>query len=188
MEETENRIEADSGERSPKRWKEIQPVDIRRAAMDLLARREHSRLELQQKLVRRFGRQHKSIDGGINGAIEGATEGSIEGAIDEAVETLTEEGLQSDTRLAEAFIRARANKGQGPVKIKMELKKKGVADDLIAIAFEASEIDWGALVNQVAHRKFDDIDSLLADMKGRGRLSRFLQQRGFTYEQISQIG
>ena len=32
----------------------VKPVDIRRSAMDLLARREHSRLELARKLHKKF--------------------------------------------------------------------------------------------------------------------------------------
>ncbi|MGB0765874.1 MAG: recombination regulator RecX, partial [Luminiphilus sp.] len=35
------------------------PADVRRAAMDLLARREHSVEELRQKLARRFGRDQE---------------------------------------------------------------------------------------------------------------------------------
>ncbi|MBT5788958.1 MAG: hypothetical protein HOI11_00655, partial [Gammaproteobacteria bacterium] len=34
---------------------DIKPSDVRRAAMDLLARREHSRYELLLKLTRRLG-------------------------------------------------------------------------------------------------------------------------------------
>jgi len=40
---------------------EIDTKDIRLAAMDLLARREHSRLELEQKLRKRFSDQLETI-------------------------------------------------------------------------------------------------------------------------------
>ena len=42
---------------------DISSADIRLAAMDLLARREHSRLELQRKLKRRFGKRLSASGG-----------------------------------------------------------------------------------------------------------------------------
>ena len=145
---------------------EISTRDVRLVAMDLLARREHSRRELQQKLGKRFS-------------------GQIE-LIEEEIDRLTQEGLQSDSRLAEAFIRARSNRGQGPSKIRMELKGKGVTDDVVGLAFEASDVDWFALAAEVAEKKFGEISSS-ADMKEKARVSRFLQQRGFSFDHISAL-
>ena len=179
---------------------EIKPSDVRRAAMDLLARREHSRYELLLKLTRRLGDNPELID--------------------QEVGKLTDEGLQSDRRLAESFIRARTNRGQGPVKIKMELRAKQVGDELISIACEECGIDFAALARSVAFKKFGDelgkaldtkavdtealdieaveieavdieavdieaVDMKVLDMKVRARISRFMQQRGFSYDHIS---
>ncbi len=109
--------------------------------------------------------------------------------IDEELAKLGQEGLQSDERLAEAFIRARTRKGQGPVKIRMELKGKGVGDEVISIAFENAEVDWFELAREVAQKKYRGELQSSADMpaKERARLSRFLQQRGFNYEHISGV-
>ena len=76
---------------------EIDSKAIRHAAMGLLARREHSDLELQQKLSYRFPDEAERV--------------RVE------VEQLTAEGLQSNTRLAESVIRTRISRGQGPFKI-----------------------------------------------------------------------
>ncbi|MCB1644681.1 MAG: regulatory protein RecX [Pseudomonadales bacterium] len=92
---------------------EVKPSDIRRAAMDLLARREHSRLELHEKLSRRFA--------GCQELIQSETE------------KLTAEGLQSDARLAEAYVRARSNRGQGPRKIRMELRQRASVTTLFCL-------------------------------------------------------
>lgn len=140
--------------------------------MDLLARREQSRLELSQKLNRRFADQSEEII--------------------RQIDQLTSQGLQSDARLAEAMIRARTNKGQGPVKIKMELKGKGVAEEVISLAFEAAEVDWFELARVVAVKKFSKYDPTEFDMsqmdsKAKARVSRFLQQRGFNFEHISNL-
>ncbi len=81
------------------------PGDVRRAAMDLLARREHTRKELARKLSKKFR--------------------AVPEIVEEELDKLKAEGLQSDARLAEVFIRSRVSRGQGPVKIKMELRARG---------------------------------------------------------------
>lgn len=139
-------------------------VDIRRAAMDLLARREHSRLELRTKLGKRFEVEPEAI------AVE--------------VDRLEAEGLQSDRRLAEAYIRARSNRGHGPVKIRIELRAKGVDDHLSAAAFAECGIDWSALAATVSVRRFGEDPS--TELKEQARRGRFLLQRGFSFDHINQ--
>ena len=154
---------------------EISPVDIRRAAMDMLARREHSRLELTRKLGRKFSGQ---TIGHVSG---------VEDVIEEELLKLRQEGVQSDARLAEVFIRARTGRGQGLIKIRMELKGRGVSEDDIALAFEACSVDWYSLAHEVAVKKFGDGFESRQDRKEKSRLSRFLQQRGFSYDHISSL-
>jgi len=132
--------------------------------MDLLARREHSRLELQTKLGKRFDVDPHDIIA--------------------QVERLEAEGLQSDRRLAEAYIRARSNRGHGPVKIRVELRVKGVDDELSAAAFDGCGIDWSALAAEVAVRRFGE-DPII-DLKEKARRGRFLLQRGFSFDHINQ--
>ena len=156
---------------------DIKPSDVRRAAMDLLARREHSRYEILGKLTRRFGDNPKLFE--------------------QEIGKLTDEGLQSDRRLAEAFIRARTNRGRGPVKIKMELRDKQADDEIISTALEECGVDFKMLAQSVAVRKFGgelckvadrktlDIETL--DIKTKARISRFMQQRGFSYDHISSL-
>ena len=127
--------------------------------MRLLARREHSCLELQQKLARRFGREAAPL-------------------IAAEVAQLKDQGLQSDSRLAEAYVAARSSKGQGPLKIRAELRAKGLADSLIDAALAASPVDWQRLAREVAAKKRRQTPDA-ATPKGRARLHRFMQQRGF---------
>lgn len=140
---------------------------IRLAAMDLLARREHSRLELERKLLKRFSDRLETIEAELD--------------------KLAAEGLQSDERLAEAFIRARSNRGQGPSKIRMELRGKGLNDDAISLAFEASAVDWYELVHEVAQKKFGQQLEAARDLKLKARVFRFLQGRGFSYDHIASL-
>lgn len=140
-------------------------VDIRRAAMDLLARREHSKQELFYKIRKRFPSETVLIE--------------------DEIETLHEEGLQSDNRLAEAFLRSRANRGQGPIKIRSELRTKGVNDEDIDAAFSDCAIDWCEQVTSVASKRFGEQSP--QDAKERAKRSRFLQQRGFSFEEIASL-
>ncbi|VAW48835.1 Regulatory protein RecX, partial [hydrothermal vent metagenome] len=79
--------------------------NIRRVAIDLLSRREHSSFELARKLAIR------SFD-----ALE----------IDEVLVKLRDEGLQSDVRFTEAYVYFRIQKGYGPIRIQADLKQRGI--------------------------------------------------------------
>lgn len=138
---------------------EINPNDMRFNAMNLLARREHLRSELQIKLHKRFG-----------------SDAEVEPVLDQ----LVEEGLQSDERFVESYIRARAQKGYGPERIRQDLRQKGAEQELISLAFESSKEDWVALAHQVRRKKFGP--DLPEDFKEKSKQLRFLNYRGFAGE------
>lgn len=144
---------------------EVTAVDVRRAAMDLLARREHSRQELQRKLARRFAVDAEVIFSVIN--------------------QLTQEGLQSDQRLAEALLRYRSNRGQGPLKIKAEMREKCIESDLIEQIFDEANIDWFDLALRVLEKRYGDGSAV--DASERAKRTRFLQQRGFSFDHIQTV-
>jgi len=133
--------------------------------MNLLARREHSFQELINKLKKRFS-DHPDL-------------------LMQELRNLKEEGLQSDSRLVESFVRSRINKGQGPIKISADLRNRGISDAGIENGIQSAEVDWISLIEQVAARKFGDVE--VEDLREKGRRARFLQQRGFSFEQISKV-
>ena len=90
-------------------------------ALAALARREHSCLELRRKL-----------------SAKGFRKAVIEGEL----QRLTDERLQDDGRYAEAYIRYRAGSGYGPVKIRVELKQRGIDEGLAGRSFAQVDIDW----------------------------------------------
>ena len=137
---------------------------IRYYAMSLLARREHSKKELQEKVRRKFS---------------AACESELVSVV---VEELAEEGLQSDERFVEMFINARINRGYGPRRIIRELQQKGINDALLLDRVEDGSAKWLELVRQVRVKKFGGSDCREPDE--RARLYRFLQYRGFSMEQI----
>lgn len=129
--------------------------------MDLLARREHSLAELRRKLSRRFP--------------------DAEG-VERALERLSRQGLQSDRRFAESFVRQRIERGQGPLRIAAEARQRGLSDDDLSEAMEGLQPDWPLLAQRVARGKFGD--SAPATPQERARRIRFLQYRGFEFSHL----
>ncbi len=139
-------------------------ITLRRAAMNYLARREHSFHELIQKLSAKYPQFDKDE------------------LISPAVQRLAEENLQSDQRYLESYIRFRRLKGFGPLKIDAELFHKGVDAELIKAELYSEENDWQAMCQNALEKKFSVRDS--STVPEQQRYQRFLVQRGFTVEQI----
>jgi len=130
--------------------------------MDLLARREHSRLELYQKL------KQKKFEPNI---------------INAELDKLSDEGLQSDERFAEAFTRSRINKGKGPNIILSELLQRGVDELLVSNVLESiSEWQWCEVAYETMNKKLGNESEL--DYDKQLKLMKFLNNRGFTRSQI----
>jgi regulatory protein len=129
--------------------------------MDYLARREHGEQELARKLIAR---------------------GYDADLVEAAVHGLIADGLLSDRRFAEAFVYSRYQRGSGPQKIHAELRQRGIDDNLISICLEAVDDQWLQRGRDVREKKFGpDLPQTFSE---RNRQMRFLQQRGFTNEQI----
>ena len=65
------------------------------------------------------------------------------------------------------------------------MRERGIDDGLILDSIAEYELQWQELVRQVREKKFGA--SQPQDYKERARQTRFLQQRGFTTDQISQV-
>jgi regulatory protein len=130
------------------------------AALDSLARRDHSSEDLRRKLV----------DKGYDHAVVG-----------EVIERLCAEKLIDDRRYVENFVAYHAGRGQGPLRVRADLRKIGVQAALVEEAIEAYP-DWIAQLRKAHQKKFGtQRPALYAD---RQRQARFLGYRGFTGAQI----
>ncbi len=130
----------------------------------MLARREHSEKELQQKLITR----------GFNADV-----------VSQVLAQLKEKGSQSDRRFTDSFVHSRIEKGYGPLRITQELREKAIADNLIETFLTNRDEDWMVHLANVREKKFGQ--SMPSDYKEQARQSRFLQYRGFSGEQIRRI-
>lgn len=101
------------------------------------------------------------------------------------LEQLERERLLSDERFTESFLQARRNRGYGPLRIRRELQDKGIEPEAIERWLDGSGRDWIEHVKRVRQKKFGE--SLPKSHAERAKQARFLQYRGFTYEQIQQV-
>ena len=132
--------------------------------MDLLARREHARRELEFKLAQR-GYEDVEIAAALDG--------------------LEADRLLSDARFAEMYVRSREERGFGPLRIRAELKERGVTDPLIE---QYLVYDTELLLERARgeHRKKYG-DRSAGSYSERAKQARFLQARGFPNDIIWRV-
>ncbi|HET8705765.1 MAG TPA: regulatory protein RecX, partial [Pseudomonadales bacterium] len=140
----------------------VKKDNLETRAVRLLARREHSRSELKRKL--------KKAD---------------DGSLGEVLDQLEEKGYQSDRRYCEVLVRSRISSGHGPLKIRFELKQKGVDAALIDEVISEQSPDWTALARRARERRFGE--SLPEDRQEVLKQLRYLVGRGFEQSQLRSI-
>jgi len=87
---------------------------------------------------------------------------------------LAGQGLQSDRRFTEAFVRSRVGRGQGERKIRADLRARGI-DDATADPFMA-DVSWIEIATAALQKRFPLAP---ADRNEWARRARFLTGRGF---------
>ena len=140
------------------------PAILRAKAIELLARREHSHLELRQKLAQR---------------------GFPAELIDPVLNELAESGLLNESRYAEMYASSRADKGYGPLRIASELRERGIPQEQIDQALAELENDWLPKLRELHRKRFKS--RIATDVAGRMQQTRFFRQHGFTLEQIKRL-
>jgi regulatory protein len=137
---------------------------IRKIALDILARREHSVAELREKL---------------------ASRGFEPEEIDTTLAVLMDDGLLSEDRFVENFVGSHTRRGHGPIWLRAELERRGIASSQITETLANMDVDWVEAAETVRRKRFGA--TVPADFKEQGRQARFLQYRGFTAEQARAV-
>lgn len=140
---------------------EDQEYKARSVALRLLARREHSRQELELKL-----RQRK---------IEQQVIGPV-------LDEYESEGWLDDQRFADIFARQRMGMGYGPMRILAELQQRGIHFTPACMS-EATEAQWQAAAIRLRDKRFG-LGRVDDDLKAKLRQARFLAGRGFSHSQV----
>jgi len=137
--------------------------EIYNKALDILSRREHSVLELNQKLQKKFDTEYD---------------------IQETISRLKKNNLLNDYRFSESYVVFRKRKGFGPIKISNELKSKGVAEVIIFEVLD-NEGGWDEAANRAFSKRFKDGPS--TDTKILLKQKNFLYNRGFDFKEIESV-
>lgn len=132
---------------------------LRQTALKALTRREYSYWELQQKLLT------KSDNAQI---------------ITIVLDKLKSEKLLDDNRFTEAYVRMRSNRGYGPIRIQIELRNRGITDDIITEIINAKKNEWQQLAISVRKKRFGS--QIPKDLNDRAKQMRFLEYRGFSHQ------
>ena len=151
-----------SGSSRPEDRRPDVAVEIEQAALRLLARREHSRKELRGKL---------------------AAKGHAADFVDPVLDDLERRGLLSERRFAESYIASRRRKGYGPLRIRAELRERGIEPAEFEAELSPDAGQWWDLMVDTTERRFGTAPAG-DDRREQGRRARFLQQRGFSPEMI----
>jgi regulatory protein len=127
----------------------------------LLSLRERSRTELRSRLFRK----------GFNGS-----------TIAQVLDSLSEAGLQSDERFAEAFaLEARRGRGLSSFALQGELRRRGVDKDLAAEAATEAPEEEEERARALARRRAARLAGLPQEVRNR-RLMSYLARRGYSSE------
>ncbi|MHB8253520.1 MAG: regulatory protein RecX [Acidiferrobacter sp.] len=137
-------------------------VSARSYAIGLLARRDYSCYELTARLCVR---------------------GYEADEAERVVSQLASENLVSDRRYGSERVRVRAAQGVGPFRILAELQSKGLGPEIISAVLDNHDPMWEERARRARAKRFGE--AIPQGVTERARQSRFLQSRGFTFEQIT---
>ncbi len=133
-------------------------------ALRLLARREYSRKELQDKLL------HAGFD-------------NLQ--VHMVLDSLKASGYQDDQRYLEMLTRTRLRQGHGPLRLRQDLQRAGVdvkeQDGMAA----AQSVNWQVQAQAAYRKRFGN--TAPEDAREYARRARFLAGRGFLPEQIRRV-
>lgn len=133
-------------------------------ALGLLARREYSRRELQQRLAR-----------------SGHDRDEIEAALDR----LDADRYQDDGRFGEMLVRNRIGQGYGPRRIRAELRTHGLAESEVNALLGAADADWRELAAGQLRRRYGGRSPV--DYAERAKRAQFLLRRGFDASTVNHV-
>ena len=105
---------------------------------------------------------------------------------DEVVAALVADKFVNNARYASAFAREKASlQGWGPIKIRFQLRAKGISEADIALAL--GEIDSGKASARLEKLLLNKWHTLQDDPQGRLKLIKFALTRGYEYEEIDPL-
>ena len=129
-------------------------------ALRWLTRREYARRELRRRL---------------------RSKGYTANAVDLTMDKLEQNGLQSDQRFCEDYIRSRERRGYGPLRLAAELGERGINREQIGDKLDPDDQRWCEQAATTLRKRFPNPAQTVQE---RAQQQRFLHNRGFTAGQV----
>lgn len=138
--------------------------NVLRSCLGVLNNRDHSIADLRAKQLK------KGYDAEM---------------IEEAINKLVEDGYVDDERFAKGFFNSRLNRGHGPSRIRIDMRKKLIPENLITeiLLNECDEV-WKERAVALKVSKFGL--EIKSDQKWKAKVWRFLSYRGYSSSHISE--
>ncbi len=134
---------------------------IKHSITRFLSYREHSKCELHRKLTAKEYDPQLCWDW---------------------IEKFADQGLQSDERFTESFVRQKLAKGLGEARINAELSQHNIAKSVVIQVMKELQPDWFELAKGVFLKRFGAHPE--QDLKAKQKQQRFMFYRGFNHEQV----
>ena len=132
-------------------------------ALQYLARREHTRSQLRQKLLR-----HAEAD-----------------EVNETLDRLERDKVLSEERYLESYIETQVRKLYGPERIIAGLCYRGYDRNVAERSLREASVDWLACARRCYTKRFSKAQTM--DERERGRRIRFLRGRGYHEDTIHSL-
>ena len=160
-------------------------MSVKARALRLLALREHSRSELERKLMSRARPQGMGDPGGTEADPEALKQElqRLRAEVIRTLDDLEQSGLLSDTRAAEALLSAKSPR-YGSRRLKHLLQSKSLDAALVSSTLARAKETEFDRAQEIWRRRFGEP---AADLKGRAKQQRFLAGRGFEAAVIERV-
>lgn len=141
----------------------MRSAELYQHAVSLLSRKDYSNNGMRRAL-------HHLSDDGMT--------------VEEVIVRLGDNNYLNDQRMAENMVSRLLRKQYGPLRIRLELRQKGIEQDVADKAISDSGVDWFQMASDSRRKKFGD--ERPADVNEKIRQMRYLQSRGFTMDMINE--
>lgn len=155
---------------------EVSQTQLRQKAVWILGQRDHGREELRDKLRQSVARKAQRDNQPLK---------VTEQQLDQVIGWCQQQGFLDDAKFSRHYLQQRSRRGYGLQRIRLELQRKGVDNDIIDLAIEQNDIDWIALAEATANKKV--AGRWPTDYANKAKLQRYLYSRGYLNEEIRAV-
>jgi regulatory protein len=142
----------------------LEATVLRNRILGYLARRDYSRHELRQKVLK-FASDRQILE--------------------QVLDELSQLDLLSDKRFACMLVRYKANAGYGPARIRQWLIQHHIPNSMVTSVLAEANLNWQVIARHQINKHFAVIEPM--NIKQQARQMRYLYNRGFSQNDIRAV-